>query len=219
MSIPPSPESRDSTQWLDLTENRPGQAARQKSKELRGAAPFRSALARVMGVRLEERDWRVGAEGEVEVARRLRKLKEGWHVIHAVPVGDLGTDIDHVVIGPPGVFSLNTKNHTGNRVAVTVNGVYVNRQKTLYLEKSRFEGMRASDLLSNACGRTVDVQPLIVVLADHLTITVQPPGVYVVGRKFIAKWLSKRPARLTSQEVEEIFAVARRSSVWRPGAA
>jgi hypothetical protein len=32
-----------------------------------------------------------------------------WTVLHSVPVGTGSTDIDHIAIGPAGVFTLNTK--------------------------------------------------------------------------------------------------------------
>jgi hypothetical protein len=105
---PAEPEDRD------LAMNRPGQAARRKAQELQRAAPVRSFVARLLRVLTDERAWRVGADGEEEVGGRLRKLGNAWHVLHvlhAVPVGTNGGDIDHVVIGPPGVFTLNTKNH------------------------------------------------------------------------------------------------------------
>jgi uncharacterized protein (DUF1778 family) len=80
-------------------------------------------------------------------------------------VGYKGTDIDHVVIGPPGVFTRNTKNQIDNRVTVNEKGVYVNGQWTEYLRNSRHETQRASRLLTAACGSAVDVVEVIVVTA------------------------------------------------------
>ena len=88
--------------------------------------------------------WRVGAEGEEEVARRLGRLSEGWRVLHSIPVGEKGSDIDHVVIGPPGVFTLNTKNHIRSNVWVTETTFMVNGQKREYFRNSRHEAKRAS---------------------------------------------------------------------------
>ena len=39
----------------------------------------------------------------------ITQVGRKWHVIHSVP-SEKGADIDHVVIGPAGVFTLNTKN-------------------------------------------------------------------------------------------------------------
>ncbi|MCC5848146.1 MAG: NERD domain-containing protein [Verrucomicrobia bacterium] len=62
-----------------------------------------------------------GAAGEEKVARALETLPEGWHVFHGVPLfnrGDGGgKDADHVVIGPNGIFLVETVNWTG-RISV-----------------------------------------------------------------------------------------------------
>ena len=202
-------------EWIDLAANRPGQSARKKAVELRRAAPMKAVLARLLGVHRDERHWRVGADGEEEVAWRLRKLGKGWHVLHSVPVGDRGSDIDHVVIGPGGVFTLNTKNHTGQRVSVTASTVFVNGQNTHYVRNSRFEAERAARLLSAACNETVAVHPVIVVMAAELTSKGQPTDVSVVGRKSIAQWMARRPAVMTPQRVEDIFEYARRDTTWQ----
>lgn len=205
----------DEPGWQDLSKNQAGEFARKRAVELRKEAPIKSALARLLGSPREERDWAVGADGEEEVARRLRKLGGEWHVIHALPVGEKGADINHVVIGPAGVFTLNTKNHSKHRVTVTQGGVYVNGQRTDYLRNSRFEAKRASKLLTAACGN-VEVQPVIVIMAADFKIKSEPTDVNVVGRKTIARWLTKCPVVLTPQRGEEIFEQARRETTWRP---
>jgi hypothetical protein len=43
------------------------------------------------------------------VAKGLPKLDEAWRVLHSVPVGSRDSDIDHVVIGPGGVYTINAK--------------------------------------------------------------------------------------------------------------
>ena len=205
----------DGPGWSDLSENRAGQSARKRAVELRKEAPVKSVLARLLGAPREERDWSVGADGEEEVAWRLRKLGDGWHVIHSVPVGEKGADIDHVVIGPAGVFTLNTKNHSKHRVTVTEGAVYVNGQRTDYLRNSRFEAQRACKFLSASCNGEVTVQSVIVVMAADLRTKSEPTDVYVVGRKSIAQWLTRRPAVLTPERVGEIFEQARRDTTWR----
>ena len=56
--------------------------------------------------------WRTGAEGERKTARALRPLlREGWVLLNDLP-RSFG-NIDHVLIGPPGVFMLETKNLSG----------------------------------------------------------------------------------------------------------
>src|SRR5665213_264156 len=172
-------------------------------------------VARVLGVHTDERAWRIGADGEEEVGRRLAKLGGDWRVLHAVPVGDKDSDIDHVVIGPRGVFTLNTKNHPGKQIWVVERAFMVSGQRTDSLRNSRFEAPRASKLLSAACGFDIPVIPVIVVMAEKLTIKAPPDGVHVVGRRGVVKWLKARPPTLTPERVAEIFQQARSAATWR----
>ena len=58
-----------------------------------------AALDRLLGrspLGTESRPWYIGAEGEIAVGRELDELPPGWTVLHAVPVGTRGSDIDHV---------------------------------------------------------------------------------------------------------------------------
>ena len=207
----PEPESGD-----DLAANRPGDELRQKSEQLRQAHPVLTLIGRVFSIHNNERAWSKGADGEEEVARRLRKLGEGWRVLHGVPVGTGDSDIDHVVIGPAGVFTINTKNHLGGRVSVNNKAIYVNGTFQPYLRNSRFEGQRASKLLTAGCRFGVNARPVVVIMADSLTFKGQPDGVHVVGRKKVAQWLSSQPVVLEPDAVETIYAVARRRRTWQP---
>jgi hypothetical protein len=203
------------TLWRDLATNLPGSAARAKAIELRRAAPVLTVLARAFDVRTPERDWRIGADGEEAVGRSLQRLGEGWHVIHAVPVGRYGSDMDHVVVGPAGVFSLNTKNHRRSKVQVFGESFCVGDFRTDYVRKSRLEAKRASRCLSAACGFEVEVDPVLVVLASELVVKRRPAGVDVVAHRFIHRWLKRSPTMLSPARVSEIFVHARRDVTWR----
>ena len=60
------------------------------------------------------RAWRRGAEGERVVAELLEtELPDGYHVFNDVRFPGRTANIDHLVVGPSGVFVLNTKNWRG----------------------------------------------------------------------------------------------------------
>lgn len=60
------------------------------------------------------RMWRRGAEGERVVADLLEsELPDGYHVFNDVRFPGRTANIDHLVVGPTGVFVLNTKNWRG----------------------------------------------------------------------------------------------------------
>ena len=109
----PQPAARP---WIDLATNRPGAEARGQAVAARDAAPVKTLLARAIGFNTDERSWRIGADGEEKVAARLAKVARKdprWRFLHAIPVGDRGSDIDHLVIGPGGIFTVNAKHHPG----------------------------------------------------------------------------------------------------------
>jgi hypothetical protein len=54
----------------------------------------------------------LGAVGEARVASELRKLPDGYHVIHDFSIGNANF-VDHVVMGPTGVFAVETKDWYG----------------------------------------------------------------------------------------------------------
>lgn len=65
-------------------------------------------------------NWQAGAFGEEETAKQLRALeRDGWVVLHDLANGT--TNFDHVVLGPAGVFCLNSK-WSSYRLEQTDNG-------------------------------------------------------------------------------------------------
>jgi len=54
--------------------------------------------------------WRRGAKGERRTARALRPLvRAGWMVLHDVAIPQSRANGDHLLIGPPGVFLVDSK--------------------------------------------------------------------------------------------------------------
>lgn len=54
------------------------------------------------------------AASEAEITRALRRLPDGWASFHDVPwPGRAGLAIDHVVVGPPGVFVIEAESWSG----------------------------------------------------------------------------------------------------------
>ncbi len=206
--------------WLDLATNEPGAESREQAVAAREAAPVRTVLARVLGVHTDERAWRIGADGEEKVAAQLAKLQKKdarWRSLHAIPVGDRGSDIDHILIGPGGIFTVNTKNHPGAKIWVGGDTFLVDGHRQSYIRNSRYEAGRAAKLLTTACGFPVYVQGLIVTVnAADVAIKAQPDGVHVTWRNNLVRWVLRHGDILTPETVDAIYEVARRSTTWQP---
>jgi hypothetical protein len=219
---PPSPPAGTTSKLpdRDLALNLPGQSARDQALQLRAAAPVRTFVARLVGAKTDERNWRIGADGEEEVARRLARLGPGWCVLHAVPVGDRDSDIDHVVIGPGGVFTINAKHHPHANVWVRGDTVKVNGTNQPYVRNSRHEARRAAKLLSAAAGFDVEVRGVVAVIGAHRGFTVkeQPRdgAVAVVARRELDRYLGGLVPVLGPASIARIYEVARHLSTWQP---
>ena len=156
------PETSSIAHRDDLARNAPGSSASARARELRRERPLLTSAAAVLGLRTSAQQFAAGARGERTVGRQLNRwaARYGWHVLHAVPVGRRGADIDHVVIGPFGVVTVNTKT-TSTAVWVGEYGLTIGGKPVNYLRKSRQEADRASPLLHRATGLEVPVQSAI----------------------------------------------------------
>ena len=205
--------------WMDISGTVAGAAARERALAERAAqGRVRHVLARIVGAHTDERAWRIGADGEQAVADQLAKLGPTWRVLHAVRVGEKGSDIDHVVIGPGGVFTVNAKNHPDKSIWVGGDTFLVNGRQVPYVRNSRHEARRAAGRLTEQAGFPVEATGVIAVMGAHKGFTVkkQPEdgAVVVVQRRHITRLLLKVSPRLTARQIGAIYEVARRSTTW-----
>lgn len=206
--------------WQDVGGHSAGSAAREQAIAAREAqGKVKHFLARVFDVKTEERAWRIGADGEQAVAAQLTKLGPAWRVLHSITVGRRGSDIDHVLIGPGGVLTVNAKNHPNAHIWVGGNTFLVNGQRVPYIRNSRHEAERAGRLLTEHVGFPVTVRGVIAVMGAQkgFTIKRQPEdgAVVVVQRRRISQYVGRLPVRLSEREITAIYEVARRSTTWQ----
>jgi hypothetical protein len=201
-----------------LTDRIPGQAVIEKLLADRQGMPERSFVGRVLGVdplSPDNHSWYKGALGEVAVGRLLERLGSDWTVLHAVPVGVGTSDIDHVLIGPAGVFTINTKNHMGQSVWVAGRTLMVAGKKQRHLYNAGFEASRAAKLLSRVVNHSVEVTGVVVIVAPKsMTIRERPSGVAVVADRQLLRWLNGRPTVLTPTQIALVTAAAVRPGTW-----
>jgi Nuclease-related domain len=78
------------------------------------------AVAAMVGWRLrfrpseQARAWRRGAAGERQTARLLDRLgRDGYQVLHDLAMPHSPANLDHLILGPSGVFVIDSKDWTG----------------------------------------------------------------------------------------------------------
>lgn len=206
----------------DLAVNTPGQAAQAKATEvLAQVHPFKRWLHRVFGVHTDGEAWRRGALGERMAAAEMSRLGPAWKSLHAIPVGAKGADIDHLLVGPGGVFTVNTKNHWRSKVWCGGHTVIVNGQKQPYVRNSAYEAKRAAKILSAACGQPIPVRALLVFVSPPGSLTIKSPRqdspVTFLQFQQLRRWAGGLPVILTDAEVETIYSQARVPEIWTAG--
>lgn len=198
---------------------RPATSVIAECLRVQASVPARTAAQRFFGVSPLGRDaepWFIGALGELDVAQRLGRLGAGWYVLHSVPVGTGSSDLDHVVIGPAGVFTINTKHHRSQSVWIGARRILVNGRLTDHLRNARHEAKRTSQLLSAAARVLVDVTPIIAVVgARRMTVRERPSDVVVLRETELTGWLHRHPATLAPSQVQQLATLAAQPPTWR----
>jgi hypothetical protein len=134
-----------------------------------------------------------GARGEEHVGALLDTLGEcGWVVVHDASFGN--GNIDHIVVGPPGVFTIETKSHPGPITVARVHGATLGQARAQSAALERSTGLPA--------------EPLIV----YSRAWVDRPGarrrgVRVMSARTLLAQLQKQPLELTAEEIEEARAL------------
>lgn len=182
------------------------------------ARPARSSIARLFGVSplaAGDRALYRAALGELVVGDTLDNLGPEWDVLHVVPVNGVEPEIDHLVIGPAGVFTIRTRNFPGQEIWVAGNALLVGAEQSTDIVDARIEGERASALLSRAAGKTIAVRPIVVLVKPKkLVVREWPVGVEVISSKVLAGWLRSRERTQDGAEVALVSDVADRSTTW-----
>jgi hypothetical protein len=196
----------------------PGQAAMTEVLAAQESAAPRSRFARIIGqspLSAENRNLYRAAIGECLVGDMLDTLGPRWDVLHVVPIDGGAKDIDHLVIGPPGVFAIVTENYPGQEVRVDGDTLAIGNRFTDDLTAARELGDSAATHLGTAIGTAVQVTALIVVVSPtRLIVQQQPAGVTVIGSKHLVHHFEGLDTALTGADVASISDSAERDTTW-----
>jgi hypothetical protein len=196
----------------------PGQAVISDIVVAQLDVPERSRLARIFGaspLASTTRSLYRAALGELAVGQMLNQLGPLWDILHVVPVDDLNGQIDHLIIGPPGVFALFTENYPGQEIKVAGESMSIGGRSVDDIPTVRRLSDSAAERLSNAAGRTINVEPVIILIdPTKLVLRERPAGVHIVTSKQLLRLLTRAERSLAGSEVAYISDVADRETTW-----
>ena len=180
--------------------------------------PQRTTFARFCGnspLHADSVSWYLGAKGEIMVGQILATLPPEWTPFHALPIGKKGSDIDHIVIGPGGIFTINTKHHAGKTVWVAGRGLMVAGRKQPYIRNAESEAGWVTKLLRERMPLLPAAQPVLALVnPKSLSVKVTPEQVKVTTAAALRRWLVKRPVVLNAGDLAELAAIIDAPATW-----
>jgi Nuclease-related domain len=135
--------------------------------------------------------WLQGAEGEESVGRVLEGLEaQGWYAVHDVSLGR--GNVDHVAIGPGGIFAIETKSHRGR---IPIDRIDPRWLKQAYAERK---------LLERITGRRIEA---LLVFSDAYLVGSVPTrrqGVTILPARMLTGFLERRRPTMIATEAHEV---------------
>ncbi len=157
-----------------------------------------------------------GMRGELDVIRELQSLDDSWCLLNSVRLPDSRETADHILVGPLGVFVLETKNHRGgivcegdewsrgnwtpkrpprNRESMSSPSLQVKSHASLLERSLRSPGLKVS------------VEPVVVFTNRSAKLWLKKPTVPVLKLAELRGFL-ERPSTRTGLAGEEVATIA-----------
>ena len=163
------------------------------------------------------RSYRMGLLGEQAMAEQLQPLfAAGYQIFHDILCtdGKRKWNIDHVAVGPAGVFAIETKYRTkkpgrngGRDHEATFNGNRIKFASGDYdahaADQARDNARWLEKELSRATGERVTVQPIVALPGWWVTLKVDS-DVKVLSGKQVSGFIAKEPAQLSDKLIQQI---------------
>lgn len=164
--------------------------------------------------------WRRGADGERNTARALRRMDARWFAVHDKTTGR--GNVDHVAVGPAGVFLLESKNLSGT-VEVDERGltaVFGDAAIDSYTNAKLPRGMRASaaqlnELIAASTHLRPWVHAVVVIWGEFPQRRYERESVTYIAGDDLPAWLEGLPDRLSARDANLIRLALEGESVVR----
>ena len=158
-----------------------------------------------------------GHNGELRIGVRLNALYErGWGVLHAIPVYDGRADIDHLLIGSGGVWTVNAKAHGALDVRVVGDRVTVGRSHVDHVRAARHEAALVSRILRTN-GSSVPVRAAVALDLDaraELHVVQDPADVVIDRVAHVVEAIQASEGVVDQVTINKVFGLLRQRVTW-----
>jgi len=160
----------------------------------------------------ERRDLRLGLDGELATAEELNQLmRYGYYVFHDFPADHF--NIDHVVIGPAGVFAVETKTRSkgimrGKQGAMVIfensQLKFPNYQESESIQQAKDESKWLAQFLGKSVGRPVAVKPVLALPDWLVERRTKDANIMVINPKEAVGYVTSGSKVLDEQTIQQI---------------
>jgi hypothetical protein len=168
----------------------------------------------------KSQNWIKGAEGERMVFEYLNELPQDYYILNDVTIPGFYGNIDHVVVGPTGIFVIETKNFSGS---YTIDGdnwlygsgpnakeAYQNPGEQIKANHSALTNFLSSEGLNSVRTST---HALVAFINPNLTIRNKPKHYDVLHPSNICSFILSRKNKIRGSNVEQAVQLLRHYSV------
>ena len=158
------------------------------------------------GIKKRAKDADRGARAEEVVAERLVNLPDGYRVFNDIAFD--GFNVDHVVVGPGGIFLIETKSHRGNVESKGDNLLIDGKQPSKnFLNQTWRQTYQLRDFLNKHTSRDWKIWPVLCFTRAFVSVHLQVKGIAVVNGKYLAAYLMRHQQRLSTEDIEIVTKV------------
>jgi len=157
----------------------------------------------------ESGNWSRGKEGELAVAEALKDLADEYVLLNDLVLPGGKGNIDHVVMGPNGLFVVETKNYS-TYVRCVGDDWFVGRKRISSLSKQAKRNAVAlrenlAAVFQDQRTRLPYVVPLLVFVGGSCRLSLRDPTIHVLRSselsRFVARYNSAKAPSITSPEL------------------
>jgi hypothetical protein len=145
--------------------------------------------------------WLRGAQGEALVAWYLNDLPNTWHVFHNVKLWKTG-DLDHVLIGPGGLFCISTKANRGLYSAGTDGKYLLNGEVTDHLQQAQRLAMHLRDRLLATLDDVPWIQPVLIAPLAYIDFQTVQGQAWVLHEGNLPDAFENAPSKLKTVDID-----------------
>lgn len=146
-----------------------------------------------------------GARGEETVEEKIMGLPDGYESFHDLAFD--GFNIDHVVVGPTGVYVVETKSHNGkvtaNGDALLLNGRPPEKD---FINQTWSQTYHIKNLLKERTGKEWPVKPVLCFSRAFVEARRPVKGVDVVNGGYLTKFITMKKPVLSPEDIAVLVA-------------